>query len=195
MSGLHHQRRGKTDVQKHCYPTCIIFHRGGALSAAGRTLPQYDMSGDNSSPTYVITLRAERPIEGCELTPNAFLQLKGGNLDNSARAKLMDAKPFQYVFTWSRSPRGRMCNNNNCVRAETFDPAMWSKAQLHGPQLVCNVCLSAGKHSNDINFCSARYPLVDTLLSRRVSVISHSNATLLFSQLFSASLEGALATA
>jgi hypothetical protein len=114
------------------------------------------MLGDSTGPSYVITLRAERPIEGCELAPNSFVQLKGGNLDNSARAKLLDSRPFQYVYSWSRSPKGRLCGNSSCVRAETFDPAVWSKAQLHGPQLVCNVCLGAGKQSNDISFCSAR---------------------------------------
>ena len=111
--------------------------------------------GDQNSPTYVLTLRAERPVEGCELTPNAYLHLKGGNLDNSARAKLLDSKPFKYIFSWSRGPKGKICANSHCPRGGTFDPSIWSKAQLHGPQLLCNVCLSAGK-TNDINFCCER---------------------------------------
>ena len=42
-----------------------------------------------SGASYLLTLRSERPVEGCELTPNAFIQLKGGyQLDNSARAKV-----------------------------------------------------------------------------------------------------------
>jgi hypothetical protein len=51
------------------------------------------MAGSNSitdsGASYFLTLRSERPVEGCELTPNAFIQLKGGYLlDNSARAKV-----------------------------------------------------------------------------------------------------------
>lgn len=110
---------------------------------------------DNNSLNYVITLRSERPIEGCELSPNAFLQLKGGNLDNSARAKMLDAKPFQYVFSWSKGPKGRLCGNSKCPRGDSYDPITWSKPMLHGPQLACNICMVAGKHSQDTCFCSA----------------------------------------
>ena len=47
-----------------------------------------------SGASYLLTLRSERPVEGCELTPNAFIQLKGGYLlDNSARAKVTKKIP------------------------------------------------------------------------------------------------------
>ena len=47
-----------------------------------------------SGASYLLTLRSERPVEGCELTPNAFIQLKGGYLlDNSARAKVAKLFP------------------------------------------------------------------------------------------------------
>lgn len=110
---------------------------------------------ESSVASYVLTLRSERPVEGCELAPNAFLQLKGGNLDNSGRAKLMDSKPFRYVFIWHRGPMGSICANNRCPRGHSFDPNHWSKAAIGGPHLACNVCLNAGKEAHEATFCSA----------------------------------------
>eukprot|EP01038_Epipyxis_sp_PR26KG_P004098 gene4098-5846_t len=104
---------------------------------------------------FVLTLRAERPIEGCELVPNAFLQIKGGNLDNSTRAKLLEANPYTFVFIWDRSPLVQLCGNgDNCPRVNDFEPQSWSKAALGGPELVCSVCEKGGVPIDESLFCS-----------------------------------------
>jgi hypothetical protein len=110
-----------------------------------------------SGASYLLTVRSERPVEGCELTPNAFLQLKGGIMDNSTRAKLLDSKPFEYRFRWFRAPRARICAGPSCPRGDSCDPVHWSKASLGGPGLLCNVCLTAGRPAHDVAFCSARW--------------------------------------
>mmetsp|Transcript_5062 Transcript_5062/g.11224 ORF Transcript_5062/g.11224 Transcript_5062/m.11224 type:complete len:602 (+) Transcript_5062:143-1948(+) len=107
-----------------------------------------------SGASYLLTVRSERPVEGCELSPNAFLQLKGGVMDNSTRAKLLDSKPFEYRFRWFRAPRARICAGPSCPRGDSFDPVHWSKASLGGPGLLCNVCLTAGRPAHDVAFCS-----------------------------------------
>ena len=107
--------------------------------------------------SYLLTLRSERPVEGCELYPNAFIQLKGGYLlDNSARQKLLDSNPYYFSFIWSRGPRKQLCCNINCPRGNTYEPIYWSKAALGGPELICNVCEKAGIPSYDSSFCSVR---------------------------------------
>ena len=80
----------------------------------------------------VLTLKAERPIAGCELVPSAFLYLKGGAMDNAARQKVMEANPHRFEFEWQRGPRKKGCANIRCPRGDTFDPTLWSRATLGG---------------------------------------------------------------
>lgn len=112
-----------------------------------------------SGASYLLTVRSERPIEGCEISPNAFLQLKGGSMDNSTRQKLLDSNPFKYVVKWSRGPHCRICANIQCPRGGSFEPVQWSKSALGGHNLVCNVCLKAGKPQHESTFCSMRFVL------------------------------------
>jgi hypothetical protein len=119
-----------------------------------------------SGASYLLTVRSERPVEGCELSPNAFLQLKGGVMDNSTRAKLLDSKPFEYRFRWFRAPRARICAGPSCPRGDSFDPVHWSKASLGGPGLLCNVCLTAGRPAHDVAFCSVRWAPVTSVNAR-----------------------------
>jgi hypothetical protein len=109
-----------------------------------------------SGATYLLTARSERPIEGCEITPNAFLQLKGGVMDNLTRSKLLESVPYFYSFSWSRGPRKQICSNVACPRGNTFEPMYWSKAALGGPELVCSVCEKNGKPGYESSFCSVR---------------------------------------
>lgn len=109
--------------------------------------------GENGS-TIVLTVRTERPIQGCELNPNPFLQLKGGTIDNAARARLLDPNNVYYTFLWSRGPRGSGCLNENCTRGNVFDPLHWSKAALGGgPALACSECISTGYSLHESVFC------------------------------------------
>lgn len=118
-------------------------------------LPTLSESGAH----YYLTVRTERPIEGCELTPNAFLQIKGGiNWDNAMRQRVLESNPFSYHFTWHRSPLSPMCSNTaDCPRGNSMDPVQWSKALLGGSGIICNVCYRAGRPAYKCTFCCAGY--------------------------------------
>lgn len=109
--------------------------------------------GENGN-SYLLTVRSERPIQGCEINPNPFLQIKGGAIDNASRARLLDPNNVYYSFSWSRGQRGSGCLNENCPRGGSFDPTRWSKAAVGGPGLICNVCLSTGYSAHEAAFCS-----------------------------------------
>lgn len=104
--------------------------------------------------TVSLGARVERPIEHCELTPTAFVQIKGGTLDNPTKLRLLDPSNFYYTYTWSRSPEKSSCCNPTCLRGDSFEPIRWSKAVLGGPELMCNVCFSAGHPPHGATFCS-----------------------------------------
>eukprot|EP01041_Mallomonas_annulata_P008324 gene8324-17133_t len=105
--------------------------------------------------TWHLSMRVERPIEGCELSPHPYLKIKGGNLDNSARAKLLDSTPHRFTYQWCRSTRRQICENKSCPRGDTFDPVCWSRFALGGFGLQCTVCDKAGIPRHQTIFCSA----------------------------------------
>jgi hypothetical protein len=84
--------------------------------------PKYGTSSSVSSSTlssgcvYSLSLRIERPIQGCEIQPYPFLCLKGGAMDNATRAKLMDQNPHYFTYRWCRGPKRNMCASINCPR-------------------------------------------------------------------------------
>ena len=106
--------------------------------------------------SYALSLKVERPIEGCESTPSAFLYIKGGALDNASRQKIMDAHPHYFSFEWGRGPRRPMCANSQCPRGQTFEPVNWSRASLGGCAVQCAVCHRLGRGGGDNTFCSER---------------------------------------
>jgi hypothetical protein len=62
------------------------------------------MSGFESIPgmRYEMTLRCDRPLQGCEITPNVHCYLRGGQTDNATRAKIMEANPHYFTYHWAR---------------------------------------------------------------------------------------------
>ena len=102
---------------------------------------------------FVISLRSERPIEGCELAPHPFLYIKGGAMDNATRAKMMEANPHQFSYIWRRGPRRSMCENISCSRRDSFDPSSWSRIAIDGPALQCAICEKIGMAKHESVFC------------------------------------------
>jgi hypothetical protein len=113
---------------------------------------------------FVISLRSERPIEGCELSPHPFLFIKGGAMDNPTRAKMMEANPHQFSFCWRRGPRRSMCENQSCPRREIFEPSYWSRIAVDGPALQCAICEKLGLLKHESTFCSKRFFYIIYLL-------------------------------
>jgi hypothetical protein len=112
-------------------------------------------NGDSTGtiPQFSFSCRVDRPIQGCELTPNPFLQLKGTLLE---RPRMVDPNIYTLAFHWKRGPKKPACVNPYCTRANSFEPTQWSKAALGGPELICNVCTTAGFPPHESSFCSRK---------------------------------------
>mmetsp|Transcript_8011 Transcript_8011/g.11950 ORF Transcript_8011/g.11950 Transcript_8011/m.11950 type:complete len:628 (-) Transcript_8011:201-2084(-) len=107
-----------------------------------------------SDVTWDLSLRCEQPVEGCELTPHAYLKLKSRTLDNPAKAKVLEANPHTFSFKWSRGPTIPMCAYSSCPRNGTTDPLDWSRFSRGGPSLRCAVCEKLGIPRHEALFCS-----------------------------------------
>lgn len=118
---------------------------------------------------YVLSLRLDRPIEGCELKPHAYLTVKGSTVEagpnsTAAAAGVLRTKPVfldsnvphYFAFKWYRGSRKPLCSNPNCIRARTCDPNAWCKQALGGQSLLCAVCNKAGVPRHRILFCCVR---------------------------------------
>ena len=111
---------------------------------------------NDSSPQFAISVRMERPIEGCELTPYAFITVKGNSIDNIAKAKLLEATPHSFVCKWYRGPQVSLCCNENCKRANNYDATAWTKHQLKECSIRCAICERAGLRKDGTMFCTNR---------------------------------------
>lgn len=109
-----------------------------------------------SDVSWDLSLRAEQPIEGCELFPHAYVKIKSFTLDNPAKAKILEANPHIFSFQWSRGPNMQMCQSIYCPRKETYDPIDWCRFARGGPPLRCSVCEKIGVPRFETLFCSAR---------------------------------------
>lgn len=69
-----------------------------------------------------LSIRVDRPVEGCEIAPHVHLYHKGGD-------KMVNATPrrFTYSYRWLRGPTRPVCANELCPRAQSFSPMQWSK--------------------------------------------------------------------
>jgi hypothetical protein len=131
-----------------------------------------------ASVEWELSLRAEQPIEGCELFPHPYIKIKNTTFDNPTKAKvsigvpspsfplaflsstdlcqIFEANPHLFVFEWSRGPVMKRCQNETCPRRETFDPLDWSRFSRGGPPLRCSVCEKANIPLHETLFCSER---------------------------------------
>lgn len=110
-----------------------------------------------SDVSWELSLRADQPIQGCELSPHAFIRVKSNILDNPGKAKVLEANPHVFSYRWSRGPSQRMCSSVHCPRQGSSDPADWSEFSRGGPCLSCSVCLKAGVPRHETLYCSMRY--------------------------------------
>ena len=102
-------------------------------------------------------IRMERPIQNCELTPYAYLNVKGA-ADNITRAKLLESNPHYFVYRWYRgTSKVLLCANQSCVRSSSYDTAQWTKFVLSENCVRCGVCDRAGLRKENSSFCSIKY--------------------------------------
>ena len=135
--------------------------------------PTTTSDAGNDGTYYQMTIRTERPIEGCELSPYPFLYLKGGSLDNGARQKKMDSNPHKFSFRWFRKSRKQTCQNARCPRGNVYDPVYWTRTSIGGSSLKCATCDKAGVAGYLCFFCS----------SGRVEIMYYGSLFFIFDQL------------
>lgn len=110
---------------------------------------------------WLLSLRADRPIQGCELAPHAYLKLKGAAPNASgpgpaAAVSAPDVSSHFFVFRWFRGPELPVCAREDCVRRSNFDPVYWSKYARGGSSIQCMVCAKMGVPRHESVFCSLR---------------------------------------
>ena len=106
-------------------------------------------SSVGTSYTWHLSLRVDRPIEGCTLRSHAYMYSKKmdsiettkfnssnslSNYDTSGSKSMMRSVPpaHEFHYRWLRGPRKEACAYVHCPRRTSFSPHDWSKFALKG---------------------------------------------------------------
>lgn len=110
-----------------------------------------------------LSLRVDRPVEGCTMRPHAYMY--GKKLDEAREAessnhfsKRMKEPPPQheFAFRWFRGPPHDPCANEGCARRTSFSPHDWSKHALGGTSNCALQCVSTQSSLYKRVFCNAK---------------------------------------
>jgi len=121
--------------------------------------------------TWHLSLRVDRPVEGCTLRPHAYMYSKKHDERDSTneilnasneRNKVLPAHskksrdplpPHEFSFRWYRGPKKEPCAYEGCPRRTSFSPHDWSKHALGGG---CSLqCISTQSSLYKATFCNA----------------------------------------
>jgi len=108
-----------------------------------------------------LSLRADRPVEGCVMRPHAYMygkKLDERDMDKTLppHSKKMREPPPQHEFSyrWFRGPLHEACAYEACPRRTSFSPHDWSKHALGGTD--CSLqCVSTQSSLYKAVFCNA----------------------------------------
>jgi CCR4-NOT transcription complex subunit 6 len=108
-----------------------------------------------------LSLRVDRPVEGCGVKPHAYMY--GKKLDERdydknlpPHSKKMREPPPQHEFSyrWFRGPLHEPCAFEGCPRRTSFSPHDWSKHALGGVE--CSLqCVSTQSSLYKCTFCNS----------------------------------------
>mmetsp|Transcript_120360 Transcript_120360/g.245993 ORF Transcript_120360/g.245993 Transcript_120360/m.245993 type:complete len:652 (+) Transcript_120360:489-2444(+) len=109
-----------------------------------------------------LSLRVDRPVEGCNLRPHCYMY--GKKLDEReadkplpSHSKKMREPPPEHEFSyrWFRGPRSIPCAYEDCTRRTSFSPHDWSKHALGGSG--CSLqCVSTQSSLFRCTFCNSK---------------------------------------
>jgi len=117
-------------------------------------------SGKDYGYTWHLSLRVDRPVEGCNLRPHAYMyskKLDERDIDKpmplySKRAPHQPAQ-HEFHFRWFRGPMQEPCAYSGCPRRTSFSPHDWSSYALGGG---CSLqCVSTQSSLFKANFCNS----------------------------------------
>lgn len=112
--------------------------------------------------TWHLSLRVDRPVEGCALQSHAYMYGKKiddryGDIDTkSAHTKVCKEPPPQHEFSyrWFRGPEVEFCAYEDCPRRKSFSPHDWSMHALGGSG--CSLqCVSTQSSLYKSTFCNS----------------------------------------
>lgn len=98
----------------------------------------------------MLNVRLDRPVEGCQIYPHAYLYQKG------EKGQQRDKERFVYRYRWLRGPERPVCANATCPRAQSFSPIQWSKFARKGCSFLiqCVVCAKLRLPRHHSVFCT-----------------------------------------
>ena len=109
-----------------------------------------------------LSLRADRPVEGCPMRPHAYMY--GKKLDErdmekatQPHTKIMKEPPppHEFSYRWFRGPVFDPCAYANCPRRTSYSPHDWSKHALGGTECALQ-CVSTQSSLYRSTFCNAQ---------------------------------------
>jgi len=120
-----------------------------------------------STYTWHLSLRVDRPVEGCTLRPHSYMYskkheeneiLSASNVGNKvlpahSKKSRDPLPPHEFSFRWYRGPKKEPCAYEGCPRRTSFSPHDWSKHALGGG---CSLqCISTQSSLYKATFCNA----------------------------------------
>ncbi len=113
--------------------------------------------------TWHLSLRVDRPVEGCTLRPHAYMY--GKKLDErdvdkplQPHSKKMREPPpanLEFSYRWFRGPLVEPCAFEQCPRRNSFSPHDWSMHALGGSGSCSLQCVSSQSSLYLCTFCNS----------------------------------------
>jgi len=109
-----------------------------------------------------LSLRVDRPIEGCPMHPHSYMY--GKKLDERDFDKAMPPHskkmkdpppPHEFSYRWFRGPYHEACAYDGCPRRTSFSPHNWSRHALGGKDCALQ-CVSVQSSLYKCTFCNAK---------------------------------------
>lgn len=117
---------------------------------SGTTTSSNNLAGTGGLGPWMLNVRLDRPVEGCLISPHAYLYQKG------EKGQQRDKERFNYRYRWLRGPERPVCANTACPRAQSFNPIQWSKFARKGCSFLiqCVVCAKLRLPRHHSVFCT-----------------------------------------
>lgn len=121
------------------------------------------MSGKDTHYTWHLSLRVDRPIEGCTVQSHAYMygkkvddrdMDKSNHHSHSKKAKEAPP-PNEFSYRWFRGPEEEFCAYQECPRMKSYSPHDWSMHALGGSG--CSLqCVSGQSSLYKSTFCNSK---------------------------------------
>ena len=117
------------------------------------------MNSKESVYAWHLSLRVDRPVEGCTMRPHAYmygkkLDEREANLPSHSKRFPNPPPPHEFSYRWYRGPKVDPCAFEGCPRRTSFSPHDWSQFALGGTG--CGLqCVSNRSSLYKATFCNS----------------------------------------